>query len=480
MTARRMLSRLSLAAFAIFAPWGWTAPSSVFADEVRKVDYAKDVAAILQAKCQNCHRPNQAAPFSLLTYEQAKRWSSSIAEVVEEGRMPPWHAAPGHLEFANDRSLSPDQKATLSAWVRQGCPPGDLTQAPPAREFSSDWKIGTPDVVLAMPKPFAVKAEGTIPYQWVRIPTNFTEDKWIQAAEVRPGDRRVLHHILVFVDSDGGLRPRDGLDTKAQLCGYAPGDVPSIFPAGTAKKIPAGSVLWLQIHYTPVGKATTDQSSIGLVFAKNEDVKAQVGTHGIFQTQFLIPPKAANHPVEKTFTVPTDVKLLALWPHMHLRGKDFKFTAIYPDGRSEVLLDVPRYDFSWQTTYNLKQPKPLPKGTKIHCVAHFDNSSDNPANPAPERAVHWGDQTDDEMMIGYLDYTIDGPNALKLEPLRRTAARAAINGNGEANGNAGANPNARRAVGEGIARFLRNRRQARQAQDSAQTQATRPPSSSDK
>lgn len=385
--------------------------------------YAGEVAAIIQAKCQRCHRPGQVAPFPLLTHAQAKRWAPMIAEVVDEGRMPPWHANPEHGRFANDRSLSPDERRILLAWVEAGAPAGNLELAPPNPEFPKDWSIGEPDVILEMPREYTVKANGVLPYQRFRVPTNFTEDKWIQAAEVRPGARAVVHHVLVFVDDKTGEVGAE--DPLNQLAGYVPGDVPTVFPPGVAKKIPAGSDLVFQVHYTPVGKEMTDRTVLGLVFAK-EPPRARAATAGIFETRFLIPPRAPNHRVERWFTVDSESTILSLWPHMHVRGKDFRFTAHYPDGSTEILLDVPRYDFNWQSTYVLENPKTLPAGTRLHLVAHFDNSPDNPANPDPDRAVRWGEQTYDEMMIGYLDYIVErldgsptAPGEPAAKPLRQ-------------------------------------------------------------
>ena len=375
--------------------------------EVGRVNYAADVAAILQAKCQSCHRPGQVGPFSLLSYDDARRHAATIREVVDDRRMPPWHADPRHGHFANDRSLDARERATLLAWVDQGAPLGDPAAVPAPRAFPEGWTIGTPDVVIEMPETYTVAAQGTLPYQRFRVPTGFTEDKWIQAAEARPGDRSVVHHVIAYLD-DHGKSKEAGRHADRHLCGYAPGDMPSVFPAGTAKRIPAGSDLIFEVHYTPNGTIKTDKSSIGLVFAK-EPVVHQAFTHGIVQGKFTIPPGAPDYKVESSFTAPADLHLLSFMPHMHLRGKDFRYTAVFPDGTSEVLLSVPAYDFAWQSAYRLAEPRAIPKGTRIDCVAHYDNSSGNPANPDPTKAVKWGDQTFEEMMIGYVDYVEDAP-----------------------------------------------------------------------
>ncbi len=380
--------------------------------EVGKVTYAEDVAAILQAKCQNCHRPGQSAPFPLLSYDDARGKAASIALVVDERRMPPWHADPRHGQFANDRSLSPKQRATLLAWVEQGTPPGDASKMPPPAKFVDGWSIGVPDLVIEMPKPYTVPAQGVVDYVFIRVPTNFKEDRWIQAAEAVPGDRSVVHHIVAYVLTKDSRRPDEN-----HLCGYAPGDMPSIYPPGIAKKIPAGAEILLQLHYTPNGKIRTDRSKVGLVFAK-APVEHEAHTMGIINPKFSprrgrfageperieIPAGDPNFEIDATFTFPKDVVLLAFMPHMHLRGKDFKYTIVPEGGTAEVGLSVPAYDFGWQSYYHLAKPRLLRAGSRIDCVAHYDNSKDNPANPDPTKAVSWGDQTFEEMMIGYIDY----------------------------------------------------------------------------
>jgi peroxiredoxin/mono/diheme cytochrome c family protein len=386
--------------------------------KVGEVTYAADVAPILQAKCQSCHRPGQVGPFALLTYDQARRWAAAIYEVVDDRRMPPWHADPRYGKFENDRSLTPRERATLVAWVEQGTPLGDPRDLPPPRTFPEGWTIGTPDVIFQIPEPYTVAAQGVLPYQRFRVPTGFTEDKWVQAAEARPGDRSVVHHIIVYVAEPDRNEDLHG-SADAHLCGYAPGDMPSIYPPGTAKRIPAGSDLIFEMHYTPIGRVRTDQSSVALIFAR-QPVTRQAFTKGIAQTRFVIPPGAENFPVESSFTFPDDAHLLSFMPHMHLRGKDFRYTAACPDGTSEVLLSVPAYDFGWQSTYRLAEPKAMPKGTRIDCLAHFDNSEGNPANPDPTKAVRWGQQTFDEMMIGYIDYVEDKP--VDPRALARSAA----------------------------------------------------------
>jgi peroxiredoxin len=376
------------------------------------VTYAGQVARIVQEKCQSCHRPGAVAPFSLLAADDAVNWADMIKQVVLERRMPPWHADHRYGSFTNDRSLTPAELDTLVDWVDAGAPLGDLQQAPPPRQFASTWTIGEPDVVFRLPKEVTVPATGVVAYQYYETPTNFKEDVWIQAAECRPGNRAAVHHIICFYRVPG--QQRQGIDERRLgdqwIAGTAPGDVALILPPGMARKIPAGAVLIWQMHYTPTGKVETDRSEIGLVFYKGQEPpQRNVHTRGVVNPAFRIPAGAANHQVRSNLILPRDVLLLGFMPHMHLRGKDFEYTAIYPDGQRETLLSVPRFDFDWQSSYRLSAAKRLPKGTEIKCVAHFDNSVDNPANPDPHRDVRWGDQTWEEMMIGYIDYALADP-----------------------------------------------------------------------
>jgi peroxiredoxin len=372
--------------------------------EVGAVTYAADVAPIIREKCQECHRPRQPAPFSLLGYDDARRRSGTIREVVEDRRMPPWHADPRFGDFANDRRLTSRERATFVAWVDQGTPLGNPEDLPAPKAWPEGWGVGEPDVVFRMSEPYIVPAQGVVRYQYFRVSTGFAEDRWIQSIEARPGDPSVVHHIIVYLDDK---RP-DRRGMGEHLGGYAPGDMPTICPPGTGKRIPAGSDLVFQVHYTPMGKVREDRSSVGFTFAKTPPTRRAI-THGIANSRFRIPAGDGNHEVASHFTFREDSHLLSFMPHMHLRGKDFKYTARYPDGTSELLLSVPAYDFAWQSYYRLAGPKAMPKGTTIDCVAHFDNSANNPSNPDPMKPVRWGDQTWEEMMIGYIDYVPDAP-----------------------------------------------------------------------
>ena len=372
--------------------------------KVGPVTYAADVAAIVQTRCQACHRAGEVGPFPLMTYDDAREHAGGIAEVVESRRMPPWHADPRYSHFRNDRSLTAKERATLLAWVDQGSPLGDPAKLPPAKPFPQGWSIGKPDLVIEVPRPNAVPAFGVLDYVNVDVPSGFDRDTWIQAAEVRPDVRSVVHHVIVYVRTPNAPRR----DPGEHLAAYVPGETPTMYPEGIAKKIPAGAKLHFQIHYTPDGTARTDRPKLGLVFAKSP-VQHRAYTRFIQDTRFEIPPNDPNHEVKAGQVMKSDLHLYSLSPHMHLRGKDFRFTATYPDGRSEILLSVPAYDFGWQSGYIFTEPRAIPKGTRIDCLAHFDNSSKNSANPDPSQTVRWGEQSSSEMMMGYLDYVDDAP-----------------------------------------------------------------------
>jgi Copper type II ascorbate-dependent monooxygenase, C-terminal domain len=436
--------------------------SSANSGTKKEVTFTRDIAPIFYKNCAECHRPGEAAPMSLLSYKDARPWARSIKEKVATKQMPPWHADSHYGEFSNDRRLSQGQIDAITAWVDQGAKEGDPKDLPPTPKFVDGWVIGKPDMVLQMPDEFTLEASGPDEYQYFEIPTNFKEDVYVQMAEARPGNRKIVHHIIAFVAppskdgkqrqftkeelekyqreaekksifrkegflmrikpgtpvfDDGCALPNGGngesLDTTQEsggfdlLVGFAPGMPPGVMEPGSVKKIPAGSKLLLQMHYSKAtGKIEKDRSSIGLIFAKQPPDK-HVYTHGIANVYFQVPPGADNHKVTSCWTTKEDIHLQTLMPHMHLRGKAMKFEAFYPDGRSEVMMDVPNYSFSWQTVYYLKKPLALPKGTKIVCTALFDNSTKNKYNPDPTQAVRFGDPTYDDMMIGWISYTVD-------------------------------------------------------------------------
>jgi hypothetical protein len=379
--------------------------------------FAKDVAPILYKNCASCHRPNDIAPMSLLTYENARPWAKAIREQVATRQMPPWHATQAHGTFLNDRRLSDADRDTLIRWVDGGAPKGDLKDLPPVPKFTDGWEIGTPDVVLSMAKDYDVPTSGTVAYQYFDVPTNFTQDKWVQAIEVRPGTRSVVHHVLVFCREPGAKpRPMGYVSVvpkmaqrgqSAALIGTtAPGTNAMVFQPGTALLVKAGSVLLFQMHYTTNGQAAKDRSSVGITFAK-QPPQLEIRTSAFVNPMFVIPAGANNHQVDSAIQFEQDAHIWGLVPHTHLRGKSWEYRIIYPDGRNEVVLSVPKYDFNWQTYYLFSKPLAVPKGTRLEATAHYDNSTANAYNPDPNMAVRWGDQTWEEMQYTGITYSID-------------------------------------------------------------------------
>jgi hypothetical protein len=351
-----------------------------------------------------------------LSYEETRPFAAAIREAVATKKMPPWGADPAHGKFSNDPTLSIDERDTLLAWADAKAPAGKREDAPPPRQFVEGWNIGQPDMVIAMPKAYDVPASGTIEYTRFILPLNFTEDRWVSAVEVRPGNRTVVHHVIAFLREPGSSwlkgapvgEPivkvaKSDAGPRSALGGYAPGVPQRPGVPGRALRVKAGSELVLEMHYTPNGKAATDLTKVGIIFAKEPPVEIS-GGFGALDNKFVIPAGAEAHEVKSKWTAPREVRLTTLTPHMHLRGKDFQYVAKYPTGESEVLLHVPKYDFNWQHTYVLAQPKVLPAGTVIECTAHFDNSPNNKFNPDPKATVRWGDQSWEEMMIGFGAY----------------------------------------------------------------------------
>jgi hypothetical protein len=404
--------------------------------------FSADVAPIMYAKCVTCHRPGEVAPMSLITYKDVRPWASSIREKVTSRVMPPWHADRQYGAFRNEQSLTQSEIDTIVKWANAGAPEGDPSRMPALPKFPDGWQIGTPDVVFEMPTAYQVPAKGEIEYQYFEVPTNFTEDRWMQAGEVRAGDRAHVHHIIVYVKeptptprpsvmvnrpipaaaaarSAAAAAPRPAAPRAAaatspvartgdqMLVNWAVGEDAPVFLPGMAKRIPKGSSLVFQVHYTTNGTPGTDRSRIGLIFAK-EPPKREVRTGMILNPLFAIPPGASNHEIQAEATFTEDVHVWSMHPHMHLRGKDMTYTVTYPDGRSEIVLRVPKFDFGWQTDYWLARPLVLPKGSKLHVSAHYDNSTANRHNPDPTATVRWGDQTWEEMMIGFFTYTVEG------------------------------------------------------------------------
>jgi hypothetical protein len=385
--------------------------------------FSKDVAPILNKNCASCHRPSEIAPMSLLTYEQTRPWAKSIREMVSRGQMPPWHAEQPRGTFLNDRRLTDNEKSTLIAWADAGAPEGNPKDLPVTPKFTEGWEIGQPDVVLSMSKPFDVPASGTVAYQYFQLPTNFTEDKWVQAIELRPGTRSVVHHILAFVREPGKqARPdaftpvvpkmpqQDQGGPGTLIAATAPGTNAMIYEPASALKIPAGSTILFQIHYTANGKAAADQSSVGMIFAK-EPPRREIHTSAFLNPLLKIPAGASSQPIDSAIEFTADTHITALVPHTHLRGKSWEYRLIYPDGQSQVVLSVPKYDFNWQTWYVFATPLTAPKGSRLEATAHYDNSVNNKSNPDPKAEVRWGDQTWEEMQYTGISYYVDQPAA---------------------------------------------------------------------
>jgi thiol-disulfide isomerase/thioredoxin len=374
------------------------------------VSYHRDVAPVLLKRCAECHRPGEVAPFPLLTYAHAKAKARTIRLAVEERRMPPWFADPKHGVWLNDRRLTDRERDTILRWADAGAPEGELRDAPTRPAFREGWAIGTPDEVWELPVEVRVPAEGTLPYKYYTVRTRLKEDRWVRAIEIRPGARAVVHHVLVFVQyprhrQEEGT-PLDGGARNGYFGIMVPGERPLEYPEGMGKVIPAGASLVFQMHYTATGEAAWDRSAVGVRYW-DRPPEREVFTRGIANTAFRIPPGAADHEERAEFVFARDSRIVGFMPHLHVRGKAFRYEAVLPDGRTEILLDIPRYDFNWQYFYRFREPRRFPKGTRIRAVARWDNSAGNPANPDPAKTVRFGEQTWDEMLIGYMDFVND-------------------------------------------------------------------------
>jgi mono/diheme cytochrome c family protein len=473
------LKRIRLAALLAFLAGFWqTSETAVSGGSkpTQAVTFSRDVARILYKNCVECHKPNDLAPFSVLTYKDVRPWARSVREKVITREMPPWHADPRYGAFKNDARLSTKDIDTIVAWVDQGAKEGDPKDLPALPDQDEGWKIGKPDQVLSMAEEYTVRPNDPDNYVYAVIPTRFKEDRWIQAAEIRPTNKKIVHHVIAHiltpqaiagsrgtgakperlaenelpifykegglarvkmdapVIDDGANAPNGGSVFKRRsneegadlfsilLTSYAPGKGPDVFGLDMAKRIPAGSQIVLQIHYSRFrgapDKPQTDRTSVGLVFAKAPP-KKRVVTLTIPNHFFKIPAGADNHRVTAAYVFDQDVELVDYMPHMHLRGKQMKYEVIYPNGQRATLLWVPKFNFNWQTLYILKEPVAIPKGTRMIITAHFDNSAKNKYNPDPAKAVRWGDPTYDEMMIGWMDYVV--PNSSKRNAATKDA-----------------------------------------------------------
>ena len=449
---------ISITVATVFAAMASLHTRAQSADQQAGPTYSRDVAPILYKNCTGCHRPGEIGPMSLLTYDSVRPWTRSIAARVTAGTMPPWHADPSAGEFLNDRRLDPKDKATLLQWIANGAPEGDPKEMPPAPKYADGWTIGQPDAVVKMGEDYPIPATGTIAYQYFEVPTNFAEDRWVQAFEVRPGTRAVVHHVIVYMKTpqppapperaEGQpARPRpqpvfsfaDGMEIPAGQTGgeplpedqrkplgpndrpapkgltgsigaYVPGNGARIYQPGTAMRLPAGSSIVFQMHYTSTGKETTDRTSIGFIFSKTPP-QTELRGSALINGALHIPAGAKDYRVDAEMTINRDMTLWSMLPHTHVRGRRWSYDVIYPDGRTQTILAVPNYDFEWQTDYQFKQPLKLPKGSKLHAVAWYDNSPSNKSNPDPTKDVWWGDQTWEEMMFTGLTFSVDRAQA---------------------------------------------------------------------
>jgi hypothetical protein len=416
--------------------------------------FTKDVAPIFYKNCTSCHRPGEIAPMSLLTYAAARPYARAIGARVTNGTMPPWHADPAHGQFANDRRLTETEKNVILKWVAAGAPEGNASDLPAQPVYPDGWTIGKPDAIFALQEDYPVPAKGTVDYKYFEVPTNFTEDRWIQAFEVKPGSPSVVHHVIVYARPPrrqppaasttpapaAAARPQQRReppfsfapnmeepdDVKANearqetpndrpapqggtgsfVGGFTPGQSVRVFAPGSAMRLPAGSTLVFQMHYTANGKATTDRSRIGFVFANQPPVQETI-IGALVNQNFTLPAGAASTEVDAEMTLNQDMTLWSLLPHTHVRGRRWQVEATYPDGRKEIVLAVPNYDFNWQTDYVFKEPLKLPKGTKLKTLAWYDNSAANKSNPDPSANVHWGEQTWEEMQFTAFTFTLD-------------------------------------------------------------------------
>jgi mono/diheme cytochrome c family protein len=436
-----------------------------FGAAAAEVTFSRDVAPILYKHCVACHHPNDIAPMSLLTYRDARPWAASIKQAVVTGKMPPWKADPHFGKWSNDSRLNDAEIQTIVAWVNGSKLEGDPKDMPPEPKFTAGWHIGQPDAVIPIPE-HKIEATGPDEYTYITVPTNFTEDKWVVAAELKPGNRKVVHHAHVFVvdpeeaadsnkktpdnpameytkwlqvnqgsltfvrpdapainegclkDDNGSFPGNKQTDLGTLISSYLPGREADVYPEGTARLIKAGSKVSFQIHYSrTTGKPETDITSVGLIFAK-QPPKQIARRIDLSNQLFLIPAGAPDQEVTECHTFQKDMYITSLTPHMHLRGKAMTFDVTYPDGRTETLLKVPHYDFNWQITYRAATPIFIPKGTRLKIDAHFDNSPNNRVNPDPTKIIRWGLASEVEMMDGWVEYV----DAVPGEPPQQTSA----------------------------------------------------------
>ncbi len=367
--------------------------------EKGKPTYSKDVAPILNDSCVVCHREGEIGPMSLQSYQEVRPWAKSILNAVSDRKMPPWHADKGFGPFKNERTLTDAEIDIIVTWASSGAIQGDKKDLPPPLVFeSAEWRLGEPDLIVKFQE---VEVPGGGPDRFHNLigETGLDEDKWLRAVDIKPGSRKVVHHVIIW---QGGTNNSEGW-----IGGWAAGALPMAFPEGTGRLLKAGNPIIGDMHYHPIDTAEKDRTSVGLYFADEGTIEKEMINLWVMDADFEIPPGAPNHEVLSSFTFPQDSHIRALAPHMHYRGKDFAYALTYPDGSRKELLKVSKYDFNWQTNYEYAEAVAVPAGTRIDCVAHFDNSVDNEANPDPTKAIRFGPESYDEMMIGFVDYTVD-------------------------------------------------------------------------
>jgi hypothetical protein len=390
--------------------------------------FAKDIAPILHARCINCHRPGEVAPMSLRTFDEVRPWARAIKQKVTSRQMPPWFADAPAGEFANDPRLTPQQIDTIARWVDGGAARGNPADEPKAPALTEGWQLGEPDYVITLPV-VNIPAEGRDYFPTPSLTLDLPEDRWIRAMEIRPSNREVTHHSVIFTapaGGPGGLGAASASGFFDVLGVWAVGTPPTVYPEGMGRWIRKGQMIRTNLHYHPNGKPATDQTRVGLYWGKGE-LKKEVATTLAGDLTFRIPPGAKNHEMRAVTVVDQDSIIVSYFPHMHLRGKDMLMTATFPDGRRQTLFNVPSYDFNWQLFYYPKQQIMLPRGTRVDLVAHYDNSADNPNNPDPARAVTFGEQSTDEMMFGVFEFVpkegvspVPASNETRMDALQAT------------------------------------------------------------
>ena len=398
-----------------------------------KLTFAKNIAPIVLGKCASCHRPGEVAPFSLLNYEDVSKRAKQITTVTASRSMPPWKAD-SHGEFVNERRLTTAEIADISEWSKSGAPMGDAKDLPPMPKFPVGWKMGTPDRVVGMSEPFKVGAEGRDIYRCFVIPSSSTTDQYISSFEVHPGNKAIVHHVIAYIDTSGAARKLDAADPgpgystsgggpgflpAGFVGGWAPGNEPTVLPSGVGNLIPKGSDIVLEVHYHKNGKPETDQTNVGIYYAKGP-IHKRIRSLMVINPFLHIPAGAENHPVSASTKVFRNVTVLDCTPHMHLIGHNMRVDATLPDNSTKQIVNVPDWDFNWQTSYEFKEPLKLPAGTKISLLAHYNNSTGNLRNPnAVPKEIHWGEQTTDEMCIAFISYTEDDEDLLKVNSLSK-------------------------------------------------------------